>query len=82
MIEFKAPEPKDDRAKAMRQRYRNVFGSAEGRAVLGDILVMCHFGVPLNTEEERIEHNVGIAIARMSGTMSAIDGILGIIEET
>jgi hypothetical protein len=82
VIEFRPLETKDERAKAMRQRYRNVFGTAEGRAVLGDILVMCHFGVPLNTEEERIEFNVGIAIARMSGTMSAIDGMLGISEES
>ena len=82
MIQFQPPSPDDKRANAMRQRYRNVFGTAEGRAVLGDILVMCHFGVPLNSEEERIEFNVGIAIARMSGIMSAIDGMLGISEES
>jgi hypothetical protein len=80
VIEFRPPEPKDDSAKAMRQRYRNVFGTAEGRAVLGDILVLCHFGIPLNSEEERIEYNVGITIARMAGRLSEVDAMLGIVE--
>jgi hypothetical protein len=66
--------------KEMRQYYRNLFGSAEGRKVLGDILVTCHFGVPLNNEAERIEYNVGIAIARMSGIMSEVDALMGIGE--
>lgn len=82
MIEF-APE---EHAAALRQRemqqcYRNVFGSAEGRMVLGDILVICHFGVPLNNEVERIEYNVGVAIARMSGMMAEIDGLMKIGED-
>lgn len=62
-------------------RYRNVFGSAEGLMVLGDILVRNHFGVPLNSEIERVEYNVAIEIARMSGIMSAIDKQLGIGED-
>lgn len=62
----------------MEQRYHNVFSSDEGRLVLGDILSICHFGVPLNNDAERIEHNVGVAIARMSGMMTAIDQHLGI----
>jgi hypothetical protein len=48
--------------------------------VLGDILVSNHFGVPLNNEVERIEYNVGIAIARMSGMMSEVDALLMIGE--
>jgi len=67
--------------KEMLQRYHNVFGSIEGRLVLGDILMMCHFGVPVNNDIERIEYNVGIAIARMSGIMQSIDRQLGIEEE-
>jgi hypothetical protein len=59
----------------MDQRYRNVFGSAEGRKVLGDILLTCHIGVPLTTEEQRYEHNIGIYIARRSGIMSGIDAM-------
>jgi hypothetical protein len=64
----------------MRQYYQSVFSSAEGRKVLGDILVSNHFGVPLNSEVERIEYNVAIAIARMSGIMSEVDSLLGILE--
>jgi hypothetical protein len=81
MIEY-APE-EDARQFAdekMRQYYRSVFSSAEGRKVLGDILVSNHFGVPLNNEVERIEYNVGIAIARMSGMMSEVDALLMIGE--
>ena len=82
MIEY---SPEDDlmrqREQARLQRYRNVFGSPEGMRVLGDILRTCHFGVPLNSEVERIEYNVGVAIARMSGMMTAIDKQLGIGED-
>jgi hypothetical protein len=67
--------------KEMEQCYRNVFGSAEGRKVLGHILMANHFGVPLNTEVERIEYNVGVAIARMSGMMGEIDVLIGIGED-
>ena len=66
--------------KEMRQYYRSVFSSTEGRKVLGDILISNHFGVPLNNEVERIEYNVGIAIARMSGMMSEVDALLMIGE--
>jgi hypothetical protein len=64
------------------QRYRNVFGSPEGRRVLGDILTAtCHFGVPLNTEQEMHEYNVGVTIARMSGMMGEIDALMKIGED-
>lgn len=69
------------RQKEIEQLYRNVFGSAEGRRVLGDILAFCHFGALLTTEVERIEYNVGVAIARMSGTMQEIDTLLKIGED-
>jgi hypothetical protein len=69
------------RAREMEQRYRNVFGSMEGRQVLGHILKENHYGVPLNNEVERIEYNVAIAIARMSGIMSEIDALAGIGED-
>jgi hypothetical protein len=77
-IEFAPPNLDAKKLEEMRQRYRNVFGSEEGRLVLGDILVMCHFGVPLNSEEERHEYNVGVAIARMCAIMSEVDSLLGI----
>ncbi len=69
------------RHREMRQMYRNVFGSAEGRRVLGDILRENHFGVPLNSDAERIEYNVAVTIARMSGMMTEIDLVAGITED-
>jgi hypothetical protein len=82
MIEYSPEEVKQaQRERDRLQRYRNVFGSPEGLRVLGDILAMCHFGVPLNNDSERIEYNVGITIARMSGMMGAIDSQLGIGED-
>jgi hypothetical protein len=63
------------------QMYRNVFDSPEGRKVLGDILVTCHFGVPLNNEFERCEYNVGVAIARSSGIFEQIEMLLKIGED-
>lgn len=65
----------------MELRYRNVFGTAEGRVVLGDILAFCHFGRLVSNDEERVEYNVGVAIARMSGMMGEIDVLLKIREE-
>jgi hypothetical protein len=69
------------RNRDMEQRYRNVFGSAEGRMVLGDILAFCHFGRLVANEEERIEYNVGVAIARMSGMMGEIDVLMKMGED-
>lgn len=79
MIESQDPEflKLQQSQKDMLQRYKNVFGTAEGRKVLGDILITCHFGVPLMTEEARHEYNIGVAIARMSGVMSQVDQLLG-----
>lgn len=82
MIEYSPEDIERERREKLRlQRYRNVFGSEEGRRVLGDILITCHFGVPLNNDVERVEYNVGIAIARMSGIMSQIDTLAGIRED-
>ena len=73
----------EEKHREMLKMYRNVFGTAEGLRVLGDILSnTCHFGVPLNNEVERVEYKVGVAIARMSGIMSVIDRQLGIEEES
>lgn len=83
MITLKINDPVEQmrREQDIKQLYRNVFSSAEGQRVLGDILLICHFGVPLNSEVERIEYNVGVAIARMSGIMSEIDVLLKIGED-
>jgi len=69
------------RQRDIEQLYRNVFGTAEGQRVLGDILAFCHFGRLVNGEVERIEYNVGVAIARMSGMMGQIDALLKIGED-
>jgi len=65
---------------AMNRRYRNVFGSPEGRAVLGDILTTCHFGETLNPENpvQVAEYNVGLAIAFKAGVFKLIFPQMGI----
>lgn len=75
------PEERAKEEREMEQRYRNVFGTDEGRRVLGDILVSCHFGMPIKDETERVEYNLGIAILRQSGTISSIYRLLGIRED-
>ena len=75
------PIERERRQREREQLYRNVFGSPEGRVVLGDILAFCHFGRLLNNDEERTEYNVGVAIAGMSGIMSEIDVLLKIGED-
>lgn len=72
-----------DPARDMQQRYKNVFGTAEGRVVLGDILTLGHFGEILNPSEDvRLgEHNLAIAIARMAGAFDQIYQQFGMIEK-
>lgn len=64
----------------IQQRYRNTFGSEEGRKVLGDILTMCHFGETLDPQDSVAvaEYNVGVTIARMAGALDLIYPQLGI----
>jgi hypothetical protein len=76
-----SPLELERRNREMEQLYRNVFGSAEGRRVLGDILAFCHFGRLLSNEVEQHEYNVGVAIARMSGIMGEIDALMKIGED-
>lgn len=75
-------EPHDP-AKEMMQRYKNIFGTAEGRIVLGDILTLGHFGEILNPSEDvRLgEHNLAIAIARMAGAFDQLYSQLGMIDK-
>lgn len=65
---------------AMQRRYRNVFSSAEGRLVLGDILTLGHFGVPLETNNPAMvaEFNFAMIIARMSGAFDPFYTQIGI----
>lgn len=81
MIPLTVEEKQSEEYKQMRQRYRNVFGTAEGRVVIGNILTrFCNFGLVLNDDIDRIEYNLGLAIAEMSGIMAEIDRIVGIKE--
>lgn len=62
-------DPKD-----MLKRYRNVFGTIEGKIVLGDILTLGHFGEILPPEEPvRLgEYNLATVIARQAGIFDDI----------
>lgn len=68
------PQQPKTREEEMQQRYRNVFANMEGRIVLGDILTMGHFDVPLNADEpERLgERSLAVTIARMAGAFDQI----------
>jgi len=76
------PEPRDP-AKEMQQRYKNVFGTTEGRIVLGDILTLGHFGETLNPTDpvQVAEHNAAVLIARMAGAFDSLYKQLGMIEK-
>lgn len=73
------PDPQQE----MQQRYRNTFGTAEGREVLGDILTLGHFGETLNPTDmiSIAEYNAAITIARMAGAFDMIYTQLGITKE-
>ncbi len=68
---FVESEREKQRAREMMQRYKNVFGSGEGRLVLGDILTLWHFGDNLDPNDpvNVTEHNLGITILRMAGDL-------------
>lgn len=75
--------PPSDPARDMQQRYKNVFGTAEGRRVLGDILTLGHFGETLNpTDPVAVaEYNAAIVIARMAGAFDGLYTQLGMIDK-
>jgi hypothetical protein len=64
----------------VQQRYRNVFQSAEGKRVLGDILALGHFGVTLDSEnrDQVAEYNFALVIATKAGVLDSIYQQLGI----
>jgi hypothetical protein len=83
MIEFTPQEGAQvRRIKEMQQRYRNVFGSAEGKLVLGDILTEGHFGETLNPNDtmQVAEHNTAVRIARIAGAFDPMWIDLGMTE--
>ena len=71
------PEPKE-----MQQLYKNVFGSAEGRVVLGDILTKGHYGVTLDPETDQVaEYNFALVIGTLAGAFDRIFNQLGMIKK-
>jgi hypothetical protein len=71
------PEPKE-----MQQLYKNVFGSAEGRVVLGDILTKGHYGVTLDPETDQVaEYNFALVVGTLAGAFDQIYNQLGMIEK-
>jgi len=58
----------------MHQRYRNVFGSAEGRIVLGDILAKGHYGLTLDPDNPVMvaEYNFAVVIGTLSGAFDQL----------
>jgi hypothetical protein len=70
-------------AKDMQQMYKNVFGTIEGRIVLGDILTTAHFGDPLNPLDPVAvaEHNAAVLIARQAGAFDKLWIDLGMVKE-
>jgi len=80
MPEAKSPERL---AREMQQRYKNVFGTAEGKIVLGDILTLGHFGETLNPADvvAVAEYNAAIVIARMAGALDTVYKQYGMIQQ-
>ena len=72
------PEPKE-----MQQLYKNVFGTAEGRVVLGDILTKGHYGVTLDPEnrDQVAEYNFALVIGTLAGAFDQIYNQLGMSEK-
>ena len=66
----------------MDQRYKNVFGSMEGRAVLADILTRGHYGVTLDPDNpvQIAEYNSAVIIAHRAGVFEQVYRQLGITQ--
>lgn len=67
----------------MHQRYRNVFGTAEGRLVLGDILSVAGFGEKIdpNDPAKVSWYNCAIETARLAGAFDQLYQDLGMIDK-
>lgn len=65
------------------QMYRNVFGTPEGREVLGDILTKGHYGVTLDGDnrDQIAEYNFALMVATRSGVFDQVYAQLGLIKE-
>lgn len=77
------PKTTTDLAKEMQQRYKNVFGSIEGKMVLGDILAVAGFGEKINPNDpaQVSWYNCAIEIARLAGAFDSLYQSLGMVQE-
>lgn len=66
----------------MERLYRNVFGTAEGQKVLGDILTHGHFGLTLDGDnrDQIAEYNFALMIATRAGVFDGIYRQLNLIK--
>jgi hypothetical protein len=62
--------------------YRNVFGSGEGRIVLGDILTLGHFADVIDPHDpvQVAEYNFAVTIARTARALDVLYNQLGMTE--
>lgn len=76
------PEPRDP-VKDMQQRYRNVFGTPEGRMVLGDILDLGHVFDSIDpTDTARCaERNFALTIGRTACAFDSLYQELKMVDE-
>jgi hypothetical protein len=67
----------------MLKRYKNVFGTPEGKIVLGDILTKGHYGVTLDPENavQISEYNFSLVIATKAGVFDPLYLDLGLMKE-
>jgi len=68
----------------MQQRYRNVFSTAEGQKVLGDIAELGHLFDPIHPEDVAsiAERNFALTILRMAGSLDVLYRQLGLAQPT
>lgn len=61
-------------AEEMQRRYRNVFGTAEGRIVLGDIMDIGHVfdSIEPNDTSRCAERNFAVVIGRTAGAFDSL----------
>jgi hypothetical protein len=72
-----------DPVEEMNRRYKNVFSSAEGKRVLGDILTKGHYGVTLDADNPHQigEYNLALVIALRAGVLDPLYRELGMVKK-
>lgn len=75
--------PKITPEQEMQQRYRNTFGSAEGKIVLGDIATVGHVFDTIDPNDPALvaERNFALVILQMAGGLDSTYTQLGMTKE-